>query len=327
MNWREERHQILAPWSIFLITGFFAVAFWIRSFISYETITFPTEKDILYHYLTQIIPFDSFLAKIISFLLVVIVAVITFFANNKYFFIKNKSALLIMFMVLLMGLNDPSHNLNPGIIGLTFLLFAFIRFLGMHGKLHTGARSFDIGLYISIGSLFYDRMLFFIPFFYVGFYMYQQLHIKNVLATFFGISFPYLLVGGICFLFNDFDNFAQRLPLSISYSADTHIGHIIYLGLLGFVTLFAFVNFISKFSNEKIKTRNTIFFVYILLAGSIVSLFFSTHFFLFEIPFISFFLGILFAQFFSNNTSRFARFLFYAFWAICIIWFLVSFIL
>jgi membrane-associated HD superfamily phosphohydrolase len=163
--------------------------------------------------------------------------------------------------------------------------------------------------------------------FYVGFYMYQQLHIKNVLATFFGISFPYLLVGGICFLFNDFDNFAQRLPLSISYSADTHIGHIIYLGLLGFVTLFAFVNFISKFSNEKIKTRNTIFFVYILLAGSIVSLFFSTHFFLFEIPFISFFLGILFAQFFSNNTSRFARFLFYAFWAICIIWFLVSFIL
>ena len=327
MNWREERHQILAPWSIFLITGVFAIAFWIKSFLSYDMVNFPTEKDILYYYLTQIIPFDSFLAKIIAFLLVVFIAVITFFANNKYFFIKNKSALIIMFMVLLMGLNDPSHNLNPGIVGLTFLLFAFIRFLGMHGKLHTGARSFDIGLYISIGSLFYDRMLFFIPLFYIGFYIYQQLHIKNILATFFGITFPYLLTGGMCFLFDDFDNFVQRIPFSISHTTDTHIGHIIYYGLLGLVTLLAFFNFILKYSNEKIKTRNTIFFIYLLLLGTIVSIFFSNHLFLFELPFISFFLSIVFAHFFANNTSRFSRFIFYAFWTIGIIWFLVSFIL
>ena len=148
MNWRQDKQQILAPWLIVIITGIFAIIFWAKAFSSASSLSFPAEQDILFYYLNQIIPYDSIVGKIIAFAIVAGVAIILFFANNKYFFIKNKSALIILFMVLLMGLNDPSHNLNPGIISLPFLLIAFIRFLGMHGKLYTGARSFDIGFYL-----------------------------------------------------------------------------------------------------------------------------------------------------------------------------------
>ncbi|MBP6230769.1 MAG: hypothetical protein KA397_03830 [Paludibacteraceae bacterium] len=327
MTWREDRHQILAPWSILLFTGIFAVAFWIKAFITPAIGIFPAEKSILFYYLTEHIEYNSLASKGIAFLLVVLIAVVTFFANNKYFFIKKKSALLILFMVLLMGLSDPSHNLNPGIIGLVFLLIAFIRFLSMQGKQYSGSQAFDIGLYIAIGSMFYTRMLFFMPIFYIGFYMYQQLHLKNILATFFGTSFPYILVGTISFLIGDFNNFLYRLHFSLPETPYVKIGHLIYFGLLGLVALLAFMQFIGNFNNEKIKTRNTIGFIYLLLAASIASALFSPHIFLFEIPFISFFLSMLFAHFFATNTSKFARILFYVFWIVAIIWFLMSFIL
>ena len=85
------------------------------------------------------------------------------------------------------------------------MLLAFVRFLGMFENRYSVWNSFDIGFYLSLGSLFFFEMIYYVPIFWMGYFLYQQFNIKTLIASFMGCLTPYALVAGIFFLTDNLD--------------------------------------------------------------------------------------------------------------------------
>ena len=319
----NRTNQILLPWAIFLFTAVFGVCFWLKALLVSYSAAFPAKEDVLFYSLNQVLPYDSFEAKITAFAAVILLGVFLFLANRKYLFLREKSSFLIFFLILLIGINEGSHSLNPGVIGLVFMLLAFVRFLGMFENRYSVWNSFDIGFYLSLGSLFFFEMIYYVPIFWLGYFLFQQFNIKTLIASFMGCLTPYALVAGIFFLTDNLDTliFSIVQNFDVSFLGMTFYTpwNIASFALIIIIALISFVHFIVQYNNDKIKTRGTLLFVYLLLVFSIFLGLFSEDIFLFEMPLICLFLSIIFTHFFSINTSRFSRFVFYAFWVLSII--------
>ena len=256
----------------------------------------------------------SLWSELLAMLLVVACAFLLFFYNHRLRFIREDTLLPLFFMFLLSGMSAGGHYLSPGIYGMVFMTVALIRFLDF--ERFSVWTPYDVMFLLSLGSLFTFHLVWYVPVFLMGMLMIKQLNLRNLSATFMGLTTPYLLTGGYMYLSGRFDLFWTYLSnvfQSVGFYPDNDHSRWYGIGLLAFVGLVALVFFYRQYNNDKIQARLSITFIYLLWVVSFVLRYLYPQPVAQMSPVSCLFMSILFAHYFALSKSRFSHILFFVF--------------
>ena len=162
-----------------------------------------TEKAfILYTVGLFLLLFTSFLIQRGSFILLII---------------KGKTILPFLFVFLLNSTNLDIFPVQAASVALLFLLAAFYElFRSYQGPINVG-RIYNAIMYISVGSLLWTYLLWFIPLFWYGLYKFRLLSIRSFFASVLGFFTTYWFVLAWCVWRHDYS------PLTVSIQNLTNI--------------------------------------------------------------------------------------------------------
>lgn len=228
---------------------------------------------ILYDGLSALIQNNYLISTILSIGLTLLVSFGLLYTSPQLQSIKRRSILSISLILFFIGTSSASHYLSPGIISLFFFFIALIRFLDMLKKKQAQWNAFDSIFYLSVASLFSINMLWYVPIFFLGFIVIKQINIQNILASFLGLIFPYLIIGQLYYFFDYWEyisfhfEYITESILSISFLS---IGELNYLIIITSCSLVLFYQFLSRYRSLKIRTRTSFLFIYVILFTSLL---------------------------------------------------------
>lgn len=201
-------------------------------------------------------------------------------SNLELGLIREKTRLPFFLNLFLISTNSDFFSLNPASFGVFFLIVAMsMLFMGYQDS-NARETAYNTSLIISLGSLLWVHILWFVPLFWHGMYRFRMLNIRTFLASLMGILTIYWFLLGWCVWTHDYSSFSiipslfKIQILTTDYSDWLNWAGVIWISLL---TLIAIINIISHDTDDIQRTRQYLY-----------------HLILFA--FWSFSLAILFAQ-------------------------------
>ncbi len=183
---------------VFWLIPLFALALWIQTLsmselpaLSQDSFQMPL-YTIVYSFFELI---DiKFLSGIFSLILLLIQAFLMMNTNQKYEIDKFQSYLSPVIFIIISSSFLPMQRLHPIFIANLFLLLALSRIFSSHKKENVLSNYFDASLLLSIGSLFYINLIFFIPLVWISLLIIRPFRWREWAITFLGLILPYLIV-------------------------------------------------------------------------------------------------------------------------------------
>lgn len=183
-------------------------------------------------------------------------------SNYELGLIREKTKLPFFLNVFLISTNPDFFPLNPASFGVFFLIVAMsLLFMSYHDK---DARSavFNASLIISLGSLLWIHILWFMPLFWLGMYQFRTLTVRTFLASLIGLSIVYWVLLGWSVLTHDytpFHIFPSLFKMQVISFAYTNWINWISILCVVVITLFAIVNVISHDTDDIQRTRQYLY--------------------------------------------------------------------
>lgn len=180
----------------------FATLLWIPGFISPETTAFyfPAEPMPLYRYAAEFLMGKVVLSKILAFIFILFQAFQMVRLNGKFILIQERTFLPAFIFLLLVSFYFPHLQFSEYIFG---SLFMFIILDGLFSSYKSEANSwkfFEAGLWIGIGSLFYARFIYFLPFIWISQVILRPFFWREWVLPVAGIFVPAFLFTSIRYL-------------------------------------------------------------------------------------------------------------------------------
>jgi hypothetical protein len=260
------------PGIIFL--GFLVALAWLRSFIALpaagEVIAMP-----LYHLLFGAIEDTKALSLVFSIILYTIIILLIIRMNVLHFLLDDRSYMPAAFFLMISASWPPALQLNPILAGSPFVLLALLVLI--RGDKHSAEplALFNATLLLALGSLFYLKLLLFIPFLWITASVIRPLKWRGIInpllvLVLMGLFFvtyywvirdelallPGLLESNLAFSLREFPGFDTPVYL--------------LLGYLFLLIIIASVHLLGRFQFKKIMVRKLyqvlfILFIYCLL--------------------------------------------------------------
>lgn len=227
--------------------------------------------------------------------------------NTKYVLLKRPSILPgIMYLILVSGFTSVQMLQPVWFFALLFIIALEILFNSIHRKEHA-AEIFNASFLLSIGSLFYAKGLFFLPFLWLSMVLLNTIRFRYILASLLGAALPYLFTFSFYFFINKTDELLTTLHenfLSPVAFLNNQLIPELYLALLITLTLLSILVVFRLLSTLKIVTRKYYkVFVWLVFYAGILAI---TPFYTLEIiPVIGIGGALLIANFFDNLRSNF----------------------
>jgi hypothetical protein len=293
---------------VFAILPFLMVVFWGKAlffsmdYIPLNEINMPL-YDLAARYLWRNAQMASFTSLFLAFM--VMFGLNRF--NTKYLLLKRPSILPgIMYLILVSGFTSVQMLQPVWFFAPLFLLALEILFNSIHRKEHA-AEIFNASFLLSVGSLFYAKGLFFLPFLWWCMMLLNTIRFRYVLASLLGTAIPYLFTLSFFFFFNKTQELLTTLQenfLSPVAFLNNQLIPELYLGLLIALTILSILVVFRLLSTLKIVTRKyyKVFVWLVIFAG----IFAITPFYTLEIiPIMGIGGALLLANFFDNVRSNF----------------------
>lgn len=218
---------------------------------------------------------DQLWPALVKVVLGIGVALLLLQLNQQFVIIKSRTALPALFYLLFLC----SHNsdIRAEYIALSLLLLLSLFFLfRSYQDLYSQGRTFVLSLFISLGSLLWFPFLLVFPVIWYGMSRFQSLSFRSFFATLLGFVFVYLLAFSWSVWQKDLSLFVAFFPQGSDFFqfglAQLPLSEYIFVGFIGFVLIF-FVAFLYRpGTSEKIRTKLSLEFLFIL---SIVALILS----------------------------------------------------
>jgi hypothetical protein len=212
-----------------------------------------------------------------------------------------KNSLLPAFLyILLMSSFVNFQNIHPLLFANLFLITALQIILKTYSKPECYEQIFIATLLISLGSMFYFPVIFFILFVWLVFLIFSLIKWREWVISIFGFSTPYLFLFSFYFITDTFGNkidtyilFFKKIAFKIPHFTTTTI---VFLSITGLLFIFSIFTILPRLNEKSIFYRKKIIVFITFVLISILSLFFSKDFFVFHL--CLFF--IPFSYFFSN---------------------------
>lgn len=229
--------------------------------------------------------------------------------NINYLIIQKRTQFPAFFLIAISSFAFHQHLFSTAIIASLFLLLAIDRIFGSIEKEAPTLRYLDAGILLGLGSLFYNNLVFFIPFFLIAQFTFKQFNWKEFVYPIIGLVVPFIYIFSGYFLFNrpiitDLKITYQHMffdRVKLDHPLPLLIGIGIYIIAMIIANMFA----IKKYATTKVLSRNLYQMVfYLFVIGLIVLIFVPSAgielFFIISIP-----SSVLLSIYFSECRNNF----------------------
>ncbi|MDR1645074.1 MAG: DUF6427 family protein [Tannerellaceae bacterium] len=198
--------------------------------------------------------------------------------NYVLVIIREKTLVPFLLYILLVSSGTDFAPLSSASLGIFFLILAFYQlFISYHDN-EAIRPSFNVGLFISAGSLLWIHILWFLPIFWWGMYRFKILSPRTFLASFAGTALVYWFLLGWCVWRQDYTPFT--VPFASSPEAGFLFGleslrpaewiYVLYIFLL---TALPVAHILLHESDDNLRTRRFLSFLIVFLSASFVFFF------------------------------------------------------
>lgn len=252
---------------------------------------------------------------IINYLLVLGAGLLLLWLNQVFSIIRTKTFLPFLFYTLFITADTSAFFSLSGNLCTVISLSLVYHLFKAYQKEKSVEEAFNIGLLLSVGSLFSTQMLLFIPMIWIGLSFMQAFSGKSFFASIVGILTPYW--PAFCWFLYKKDIAGFTEPFGHLFNFDLYtvfkfeVTDWISMGFSLLITIFAVTNFRLHSFKDKIKTR--IYFYFILTLIIYVALLMLTGL----LP-ISEYVGVYYfsvslfaAHFFATVNTRLSTIFFY----------------
>lgn len=242
---------------------------WLPAFLHLQESSFFFDKTQmpLYKFIVDIISPKSFAATFLTFLLVIVQGFLLVRLNTQLIFINNRSYLPALFFILITASVPELQRLNPVIFSGFFLLLGLERIFVSYQNTKLAYDYFIASFYISVGSLFYPFLAFFLPVVWISLAIMKPFNWREWLFTILGFLLPVFFVSSYYYILYD-----EPLRILSDIKAVFVFNYqtpeypippiIIFFGTILFLILLASQFILRTFTVKKILPRKafTIFF-------------------------------------------------------------------
>lgn len=251
-----------------------SIACWVIGYI--DSWGFPVYAAVtaspLWNTICQILP-DKLFTYLIGFVLLGAGAFFVHRANYALVLIREKTLLPFLIYSLLMSTNPDFFPLKSTSVGVFCLILAHYQIFTSYHDEHATDKAYNAALILSVGSLLWVHILWFLPLFWLGMYNFRSLNFKTFIASLLGVLTVYWFVGGWCLWHQDFTAFKVPLASLAKIRFMTFIGadviDWIQLGWVLFLTVLASVNIITHEYDDNLRTRQFLSFLIIMAIWSL----------------------------------------------------------
>jgi len=251
------------------------ILLWLHSILKTPVVYFLFDRTPmpLYKFVTDLLPPTSGKATIFTLALVIIQGYWLVRLNTRFLFINTRTYMPAILFVLLCTCIPDLQRLNPVIFSGFFLLLAIEKIFESYRTAKLAYQYFVAAFYISIGSLFYPYVSFFMFFIWAGLAVLKPFNWREWVFTFTGFlapifftfSFYYLVYNDPLRLYHDY-----KAAFSIGfYFSNYHVSTIIFLGTLALLILIASQFMIRTFQSMKILPRKAFTIIFWLFVNTL----------------------------------------------------------
>ena len=245
---------------IIIIIFITSIILWLPAFLKIplsEPIVYSFEMP-AYYWLLLIFQDKLYATRILSFVLILFQSIQLNRLNTKFFILESRSYLPSFLFIFGCSLL-PMQNFNALLFANIFLLFAIESVFSTYRNDKAWLKFFDAGLLISIASLFYIKIVFFIIFIWIALLILRPFRGKEWLVSILGFIIPYIISGSYFLIFED--NLMYRANLffdqvfSFYYSGSYDLLFLIYSGFLALLIIFSSYHIIVHLQKRKVSVR------------------------------------------------------------------------
>lgn len=267
----NRRYAISTPATyIYLLLA--CASCWLKGYV--DSVGYPVYGEVsappLWNAICQILPGKG-LTFLIGITLMLLGAFLLHRANYILVLIREKTFLPFLLYILFISTNPDFMPLTSASIGVFCLVLAIYQlFTAYHDEEATG-RIYNAALILGIGSLLWAQVLWFIPIFWYGMYVFRCWGVRPFIASLLGVTTVYWFVLGWCVWQGDytavifpFDTLYKIRFLMIDPGGPIDWAWAIYLA---FLTTLAAVNIITHEYEDNLRTRQYLYFLVVLIIG------------------------------------------------------------
>ena len=203
---------------------------------------------------------SAFFVRVTRLLLLFGSALFLQFISSEYRLIRVRSFFPFSLFCILSATILPVLPLNGASFSCFFFCWACFRLFAATDTTSTNHAVFDASFLLGIASLFQSRLLYILPVTWIALGIMQSLNVKSFLSSLLGSLSVFWIIGGISFLFQDYNFLLTFSNDLISFSfIDLNTfspAEIIYISFLIILMISAMVSFWPKQNLDKLRTRN-----------------------------------------------------------------------
>jgi hypothetical protein len=269
---------------IFLIIV--SIIIWIKPFFAVDVSYTPLNAP-LYDLFKNLFNDAHFFKIILSFVLLLLQSLIfkkTLTSND----LTPKNSLLSAFLyILMMSSFGDFQSMQPLIFSNFFIILSLQIMFTTYSKQESYEQIFIATFLISLGSMFYFPLCFFIIFIWLIFLIFSLLKWREWVISILGFITTYLFLFSFYFLTDDIEDKLNSYRIFFTETAfqipHFPISTIIYFSILGVFFIFSFSSTYSHLSERSIFYRKKIIVMLMLIIITVFSLFFSNAYFVFHL--------------------------------------------
>lgn len=238
----------------------FLIGLWAKALLSVQMPGFPFDQTPmpLWGLVLKVLKGNQLIAASVSLLMALIMMLGVNRIVNRYSLSQGQTALPGMVYLFLVSGYQLVQNLHPVWFFSPLFLLSIERLFTAHGQRKPMAWCFDAAFWLSVGTLFYAKGIFFLPFLWMTMFILRLFSLRSIVASFIGVLLPYLFALGYYFFIDKqtwffeliFENFVSPVAFFdhslISQIYNGVIIFLIFISILSVVRLLPIIKIISR---------------------------------------------------------------------------------
>lgn len=267
-----------------VIIFLFSLLLWIPDFLTPETRAFyyPVPPMPLYALLAGGIEGMVLVSKILSFLFVLFMSIMMIRLNSRFILIQERTFLPAFFFLTITGFYSGINEFSGYLFGGLALIFVIDALLSSYKTEPNSYRYFEAGLLIGIASLFYVRILYFLPLVWIASIILRPFFWREWIFPVLGAAVPYFVWASLRFLTDrdpwDMFTVIYRNLINFTFNYIFDWQNLVVPAYILFLVMIASVYMLRVFQFRRVYIRNYYLVFFWLFILTIISfLFFSRY--------------------------------------------------
>lgn len=310
---KSDNKTIITHVGTVALTLLCATAAWIPAFIIPNEPLLIQGSGSLYRLLIPSIEFNPILSNTIALVLLVVMVGLQCWHAVHLRLVRTLSLLPALFILLFSGVLCSEHGISPGLLAGICIYIAFMRTIIPCNHEESLWHALEMGIFVSVASLFAPTYLLYLPLCIVGMHLMNQLNATNLLGALIGMFTPYILWIGFLFLTNQMEVvhyqwsvISQQFCIEWGWS----LHDAIVIGIIAIALLVALLGFLHQHT-DRIHPRAVSYFSFVLGFGALLLslLYHNAHHSITLILFTS----LMLTQYYNHRSKKITTVFFYVF--------------